>query len=88
MSVVEAMQRGLVPIVTPVGEIAKYCQHDVNALVANNFDNPAIVAKEVVALLHDKARYCRYQKAAMGCWQNASLYQDDVCRAANELAGK
>ena len=32
MSVVEAMQIGLVPIVTPVGEIARYCVDGKNAV--------------------------------------------------------
>ncbi len=32
ISVIEAMQAGLVPIVTPVGEITGYCSDGVNSV--------------------------------------------------------
>src|SRR5690606_5104555 len=43
MSVVEAMQLGLVPVVTPVGEIGRYCRGGVNAVLVDDDEEAAAI---------------------------------------------
>lgn len=86
MSVVEAMQLGLVPVVTPVGEIARYARHQVNAVVVNN---QSLAVNDVLALLQDDAKYQSIRNAAINTWKKKSLYKDSVltcCREILELA--
>lgn len=80
MSVVEAMQLGLLPVVTPVGEIGRYCRHGENALLVHT--DEAIVA-DIMAVLHDDARYQTLSKNAVATWAEQPLYAEsllDACR--------
>ena len=85
MSVVEAMQRSLVPVVTPVGEIANYCTDGENAVVVQDPDNPGPAVDKVLNLLGEESEYRVMQKAAHAQWSSKVLYRDDFCRAAIEL---
>lgn len=85
MSVVEAMQLGLVPVVTPVGEISRYCQSGKNAVIINNVNESEDAINDVLMLLRHEARYRRYQQAAQSHWSHSKLYRDDVCEAVTEL---
>ena len=81
MSVVEAMQFGLVPVVTPVGEIGHYARQGENAVVVQD---DATAAAEVLALLNDDARYQAMRRGAVATWKDQTLYRDSVlaaCRA-------
>lgn len=82
LSVVEAMQAGLVPVVTPVGEIARYCQDGQSAIFVHD-DAAAVDA--VLGLLSDPERYRRMSRAAAEYWQEKPLYRDDFLAAASEL---
>ena len=82
MSVVEAMQSGLVPVTTPVGEISRYC-HDGDSAIFVHDDAAAVDA--VLALLSDPDRYRRMSCAAAKYWQAKPLYRDDFLDAAKEL---
>lgn len=82
MSVVEAMRCGLVPVVTPVGEIANYARDRKNAIVVSN---DAEAAGEVLGLLVDEARYFSLRDAALATWANSPLYRDSVLGACREL---
>jgi glycosyltransferase involved in cell wall biosynthesis len=82
MSVVEAMQLGLVPVVTPVGEIANYCRHMENGIIHR--DIPSTVAA-IEAVVADPERYTAMSRAAIDTWRNAPLYADDFAAAAAEL---
>jgi len=82
MSVVEAMQAGLVPVVTPVGEIARYCQDGQSAILV--YDDVS-AANAVSALLSEPERYKRISRAAAEFWQEKPLYRDDFLAAAKEL---
>lgn len=84
LSVVEAMQYGLVPVVTPVGEIRRYCQAGENAVVVEDDDE---AVEQVLALLDDAERYRRMALAAAEYWQGQSLYRDDVIQACRGLVG-
>lgn len=85
MSVVEAMQLGLVPVVTPVGEIANYCSDGENAVLV--VDDAAVVPR-VAKLIEDSKAYHRLAMAAQGCWQSKPLYRDDVLAACRTLLAK
>lgn len=87
MVVVEAMQLGLVPVVTPVGEIRRYCRDDQNALVVDA-DNLDQAVDRIAAVLKDPAAYARLSDAARRQWEESPLYADDVCTAADELTGR
>ncbi len=82
MSVVEAMQSGLIPVVTPVGEIAHYCQDGVNAVF---IEDDALAADAITALLDhpDKAR--AMARAAADTWREVPLYREDILRLSRAL---
>lgn len=88
LSVAEAMQLGLVPVVTPVGEIGRYCVDGKNALclpVAADEAADAAAAGRVLALLDDPARYAALRAAAIATWEGRRLYRDSVMDAARAL---
>lgn len=82
MSVVEAMQAGLVPVVTPVGEIGTYCVNGDNAILV---DNDESTVQSVLRLLDDPTRYQILSKSASQTWQDKPLYRDDVLAACQNL---
>ncbi len=84
MSVVEAMQLGLVPVVAPVGEIAHYARHRENAIFV--MDDSAAVG-DVLALLIDDARYAVMRQGAVATWVNRPLYKDSMLAACREALG-
>jgi glycosyltransferase involved in cell wall biosynthesis len=83
LSVTEAMQLGLVPVVTPVGEVGRYCVDGVNALVINE-DEGAVVS-EVVRLLGDVEAFRRVQRAAVETWSQQLRYKDSVLAAIRTI---
>lgn len=85
ISVVEAMQLGLVPVVTPVGEIAKYCCSGKNAIIVEDPNNPTLAVNAVLELLQNEPEYRKYQSFAQTYWGEAHLYKDDICAAAAKL---
>lgn len=82
MSVVEAMQLGLLPVVTPVGEIAHYCRHNENAIMVTE-DSRAV--DDILSLLNDDARYQFMRQQAVATWRAQPLYKDSVMAACREL---
>lgn len=82
ISVVEAMQLGIVPIVTPAGEIGSYCQDDVNAILVRS---DAEAAARVVELLRNPSAYQQMADAAASTWEDRPLYRDDVLAACLRL---
>ena len=82
LSVVEAMQLGLVPIVTGVGEIGKYCHSGENAIVISS---PSQVINEVSVLLSDADRYSCMRDAAIATWSHRQLYSESVLDACESV---
>jgi glycosyltransferase involved in cell wall biosynthesis len=82
MSVVEAMQLGLVPVVTPVGEVAAYCVAGVNAVLVND---EAQAAAELTRLLNRAAEYQTLRISAIQRWQHQPLYAESVLAACEAL---
>jgi glycosyltransferase involved in cell wall biosynthesis len=81
MSVVEAMQLGLIPVVTPVGEIARYACNGQNAVVVNDI---SVAISDVLSLLLDESRFRSIRANAISAWLNKPLYKDDVLQACQE----
>ena len=86
MACVEAMQLGLVPVVTPVGEMAHYVVPGKSGILID----PARIsdsAADVAVLLAAPDRFAVMRRAAIAFWASAPLYADDMCAAAIALAG-
>jgi glycosyltransferase involved in cell wall biosynthesis len=88
MSVVEAMQLGLVPVVAPVGEIPRYCRDGETALFIAPDAAAAAVAARIDALLAAPDRVERMARAAHDVWQARPLYRDDVLAASRAVLGR
>ena len=82
MSVVEAMQLGLIPIVTPVGEIKNYCKDNFNAIFASNNHSPN---DQVLKLYSDKEIFEQTRKNAIDTWLEQKIYSDSLMDAASSL---
>ena len=82
MSVVESMQLGLVPVVTPVGEIGSYCRHHYNALLVESDEQ---VIDDVSQLLDSTCNYHALRSNAIATWTNQPLYRDCVLNACKAL---
>jgi glycosyltransferase involved in cell wall biosynthesis len=82
MSVVEAMQLGLVPVVTPVGEIARYCRDGLNGVLATDVD---ATTRRLVDLLSEPARYDTIRDAAIATWAGHPLYRDAFANECRHL---
>lgn len=87
MSVVEAMQAGLVPVVTAVGDIPRYLRDGENGVIVDPEQLPA-AAERIAALLVDPKAVQRMSAAAVAQWRAASLYREDVADAARELLAR
>ena len=84
MSVVEAMQLGLVPVVTPVGAIKEYCRDEENALLFSGIEDTQSRIERVLA---DARQFQRMSRLATAQWADAPLYQDDLLIAARDVSG-
>ena len=82
VSVIEAMQLGLVPVVTPVGEIGRYCQDSVNAILISD-DSDAV--EKVMSVIKQAALYQSMARAAVSSWHKRPLYRNDVLGACAHL---
>ena len=85
MAAVEAMQLGLVPVATAVGQMAHYVVPGETGVIVDA-DRLKQGARDVAALIADPAAWGLRAQAARQYWQQAPLYADDVCRAATGLA--
>lgn len=83
MSVMEAMQLGLLPVVTPVGAIADYCQAAVNCIIHN--DDVASTVDQIAEALEKPPVYSALREGAIETWRSAPLYREDVRRACFAL---
>ncbi len=91
LSVVEAMNCGLVPIVTPVGEIGKYSQDGVNAIWLDwEFDKnlPGLFSK-VKNVIENPEKYDELSLGAKDAFIKYKRYNEAIIEAINlELADK
>jgi glycosyltransferase involved in cell wall biosynthesis len=82
MSVVEAMQMGLVPVVTPAGEIRTYCRHNQNSILVH--ENEQAVS-DIVRVIESEDGFSALKTAAIAHWANEKLYCESIVEASNEL---
>jgi glycosyltransferase involved in cell wall biosynthesis len=82
MSVVEAMQFGLVPVVSPVGEIASYCKNEFNSVLI--FDDKQAI-RTISSLLNDNSRYQKMRKNAIRTWIDKPLYRQSILLACKDV---
>jgi glycosyltransferase involved in cell wall biosynthesis len=83
MAVVEAMQLGLVPVVTPVGEIGSYVDDGRNGIW---FRSPEDACARVDALLGQPKAFGAMTDAAACTWGDRPLYRDEFLAACHDLA--
>jgi glycosyltransferase involved in cell wall biosynthesis len=86
MATVEAMQLGLVPVVTAVGEMAHYVSDGISGIIVDAADPDAGAAK-LLPLLTDQARFSAMRQEAIRIWEDAPLYAEAICGAAAERPG-
>ena len=84
MSVVEAMQLGLVPVVTPVGEIKNYCEDLKNSLLITD-DKSAIT--NVINLIEDNVSYNLLRDNAIRKWENYEIYSEAFISTSKKILG-
>ena len=82
MSVVESMQLGLVPIVTPVGEVGAYCHHGKNSVIIDT-DEQAV--EDVLRVLSSNESYQALRSMAIASWKQQPLYRDSVLNACRSI---
>jgi glycosyltransferase involved in cell wall biosynthesis len=85
MSIVEAMQLGLVPVVTPVGEVGAYCRNEENAVLVQSDEQ---AAASVLRIIDDPAAYMELRRRAILTWQGKPLYRDAVLAESLRLIGQ
>jgi glycosyltransferase involved in cell wall biosynthesis len=84
MSVMESMKLGLVPIVTPVGEISKYCDASNSVLVFSNQE----AARDVIVILKDSQIYDSLSMSASIKFKSQITYIDSIIESCNDMIKK
>lgn len=82
VSVVEAMQLGLIPIVTPVGEIPNYCVDGVNALLVSDDD---LIVPSIISLAQNAELLSEMSESASSFWLDKVDYGADFEAACHAL---
>ena len=85
MAVMEAMQLGLVPVVTPVGGIPTYSSDGVDAVFVADLD---VAASRLADLMSDPQKMSRMSAAAKRRFESVRTYSQDIRDAAIDLASE
>jgi len=83
MSVVEAMQLGLVPIVAPVGEISNYCVDGENSIYVSGLSNEPVL-RALDGIFRDPDTYISLRDNALMKWSNSLLYHESILTSCND----
>lgn len=75
MSVVEAMQLGLIPIVSSVGEISNYCKNNVNAIIVSE---KHLYSETIIETLNNPEYFNFLRTNAIATWSESKLYSDSL----------
>ena len=84
LSVIEAMRWGLVPVVTPVGEIGSFCNSN-NAIVVHDLDS---AATELVAIWRQRDRWQAASANAAARWAQADSDGGNFFQLCRSSAGR
>jgi len=81
MSVMESMKLGLVPIVTAVGEISRYCNGKNAIIIKSNFE----AVRDILMLLEHKDSYYKLSDNAFKQWENQKSYRETFKESCEEV---
>ncbi len=81
MSVVESMMMGLVPVVTPVGEIGRYCNSKNSIMVYSNME----AIRDVILVLRNNNNFSQMSNLAIQTWSGKIFYRESVIKNCNRL---
>jgi len=84
MSVMESMKLGLLPIVTPVGEISRYCTSNNSVIVRSN--NEAV--RDIMMVLESNERYLYLTKNASLKFSSQLSYVESMIKNTEEMVKK
>ena len=76
MSVVESMMMGLVPVVTPVGEISKYCNTKNSIIVYSNME----AIRDIIMVLRNNNSFNNLSNIATQTWKGKITYKDSFVK--------
>ena len=82
MSIMEAMQFGLIPIITNVGEAKKYCIHNQNSIIFSNIET---TSNEVINLIENKKQMRYLRNNALNKWSKDPTYKEDIFKNLKSL---
>jgi glycosyltransferase involved in cell wall biosynthesis len=82
ISVIEAMQFGLIPVVTAVGEMKNYCRNMHNSILIVNNDE---VLANIFGVLASKKNFFQIRENAINSWKDTELYSDSMLQACKNL---
>ena len=85
MSVIEAMQYGLIPIVTSVGEISSYCIDEFNSIIYSENKNQETLNK-VIQVLDNPEKFLEISSNSIKTWIKTKTYKDDIVDACIKLS--
>ena len=86
MSVAESMQLGLIPIVTNVGQIKKYCINNHNSLIYENNDEK--IMSKIIELIYYAEKYKKIRQHSIDTWKNYPTYKKDMISSIEKLITK
>jgi glycosyltransferase involved in cell wall biosynthesis len=81
LSVVEAMQIGLVPVVTPVGEISSYCNED-NAIIVHSNEE---AVRDILLVLESLQDFKTKSNNANVTWLENDSYEESFFKECNNV---
>jgi len=82
MSVIESMKLGLIPVVTPVGDIERYCTNSNSVTIYS--DNQAV--RDVAIILSGYQSYQKLRDGALLTWSGRGTYKSDIISACSKIA--
>ena len=89
LSVVEAMQAGLVPVVTPVGEISSYTVEGKSAIwLGEGPEEIEKCARNIEYLIAQPEVWREMRATTIEVWKDQMLYTDDVLTASKDVLQK
>ena len=83
MSVSESMQFGLIPVVTNVGQIKKYCINLENSFICSDNDNE--IVRSIRELISSPEKFTKMREKSIQTWRESSTYKDDIISSFKEL---
>ena len=83
MSVCESMQLGLIPLVTNVGQIKRYCKNLDNCFIYK-YDDIEIL-NNIFRLINSEKEYFKIRKNIIETWSSTSTYKKDMLNAIENI---